>query len=81
MSIPEDLLRQLPAIWRFRPGPATDPIDMEFVLRDLDPAIRNRVVAARMDAVAKVHGNIAEIHKNIAEGALNVSKILTGKVK
>ena len=81
MSSPEDLLRQLPSIWRFRPGPATDPIDMEFVLRDLDPAVRNRVVAARLDAVAKVHANIAEIHRNIADGATNVSKILTGKAK
>ena len=78
MSIPEDLLRELPFPWRFRPGPKTDPIDMEFVLQDLDPALRNKVIAARLDAVAKVQGNIAEIHRNIAEGAQNISKILRG---
>jgi len=51
---------------------------MEFVLQDLDPALRNKVIAARLDAVAKVQGNIAEIHRNIAEGAQNISKILRG---
>ena len=79
MGSPEDFIRELPFPWRFRPGPATDYIDMEFVLRDIDPGIRNRVVAARLDAIARVHGNIADMHKNIAEGAQNISKILTGK--
>jgi len=55
---------------------------MEFVLRDQDPGIRNRVVAARLDAIAKVHGNIAEMHKNLADAANNISKILAaGKAK
>jgi hypothetical protein len=55
---------------------------MEFVLRDLDPGIRNRVVAARLDAIAKVHGNMAEMHKNLADAANNISKILAaGKAK
>jgi len=44
---------------------------MEFVLRDLDPGIRNRVVAARLDAIAKVHGNMAD-------AATNISKIIAG---
>jgi hypothetical protein len=76
MSIPENLLRELPFLWRFRPGPQTDPIDMEFVLQDLDPGLRTKVLAAQLDAVAKVQGNIADIHRNIAEGAQNISKIL-----
>jgi hypothetical protein len=79
MSSPEDRIRELPLAWRFEPHPATDYIDMEFILRDIDPGIRNRVVAARLDAIAKVHGNIAEIHRNYADAANNISKILTGK--
>ena len=79
MSSPIDRLRELPPRWRFEPGPATDYIDMEFVLRDLDPPVRSRVIAARLDAIAKVHANMAEMHRNIAEGAGNISKILSGK--
>jgi hypothetical protein len=74
MSSPEDRLRELPLQWRFEPHPAT-----EFILRDIDPGIRARVVAARLDAIAKVHGNIADIHRNYADAANNISKILTGK--
>lgn len=81
MGTPLDRI-ELPFPWRFQPGPATDFIDMEFVLRDLDPGIRNKVVAARLDAIAKVHGNMAEIHRNMADGANNISKILvSGKAK
>jgi len=82
MSSPLDRPQNLPAAWRFEQHPATDFIDMEFVLRDQDPGIRNRVVAARLDAIAKVHGNIAEIHRNMADAATNISKILAaGKAK
>lgn len=76
MSSPENFFRELPALWNFRPGTHTDPIDMEFLLRDLEPTLRNKVAAARLDAVVKVHGNIADIHRNIAEGAQNIAKIL-----
>ena len=78
MSSPLDRLQNLPLAWKFEPHPATDVIDMEFVLRDLDPGIRNRVVAARLDAIAKVHGNMAEIHRNMADAANNISKIIAG---
>ena len=81
MGNPEDRFRALQFPWRFEPHPATDYIDMEHILVDLDPGLRSRVVAARFDAIAKVHGNIAEIHRNLAEGATNISKILTGKAK
>jgi len=79
MSSPFDRLRELPPRWQFDLHPATDYIDMEFILRDLDPPVRSRVVAARLDAIAKVHANIADAHKNIAEGAGNISRILAGK--
>jgi len=76
MSSPENLFRELPFPWKWGPHPATDYIDMEHVLRDLDPPSRNKAIAARLDAVAKVQGNIADIHRNIAEGAQNIAKIL-----
>ena len=82
MSSPLDRLQNLPLAWKFEPHPATDFIDMEFVLRDLDPGIRNRVVAASLDAIAKVHCNIAEMQKTMADAANNISKILVaGKAK
>ncbi len=81
MSSPEKNVRELPRLWKFEPHPATDYIDMEFVLRDIDPGLRSRVVAARLDAIAKVHGNIADMHKNIADGASNISRLLGGKAK
>jgi hypothetical protein len=74
MGSPEEFL--LPRRWRFQYGPATDPVDMEYVIRDLDPALKTRVLAAQLDAVAKVQGNIADIHRNIAEGAQNIAKII-----
>lgn len=80
MSSPEDQLAQLPIAWRFRPIPNPgDPIDMEFIIRDLEPAVRNRLIAARLDAIAKVYVNMAEMHRNVADAAANMSKILAGK--
>lgn len=79
MSSPEEKIRELPFSWKFNPHPATDYIDMEFVLRDLEPGLRQSVVAARLDAISKVHANIADMHRNIADGTGNISRILSGK--
>lgn len=76
MGIPEDLLRRIPTAWQFRWGPATDPIDMEFVIRDLEPSFRNKILAARLETVAKVQSNMADIHRDIAEGADNIARML-----
>ena len=79
MSNPEDQFT-LPTALRFRPFPHPgDPIDMEFILRDLEPAVRNKLIATRLDAVAKVYSNMAEMHRNIADAAANMSKTLVGK--
>lgn len=78
MSNPEDRIRELPFSWKFNPHPATDYIDMEFVLRDLDPGLRKTVVAARLDAISKVHANIADMHRNIAEGTGNIARMISG---
>lgn len=74
MSNPEDRIRELPFSWKFNPHPATDYIDMEFVLRDLDPGLRKSVVSARLE-----DGNIADMHRNIAEGTGNIARMLSGK--
>lgn len=76
MGSPEDLLRRIPPNWVFRYGPATDPIDMEFVIRDLEPSFRNKILAARLDTVAKVQSNMADIHRSIADGAENIARML-----
>lgn len=80
MSSPEDLFANLPTAWRFKPIPNPgDPIDMEFIIRDLDPALRTRLIAARLDAISKVYTNMADMHRNVADAAANMSKILAGK--
>lgn len=80
MSIPEELLAKLPSEWRFKPVPNPgDPIDMEFIIRDLEPALKTRIIAARLDAISKVYTNMADMHRNVADAAANMSKILAGK--
>jgi hypothetical protein len=51
---------------------------MEFILPQVEAGLRGKLIAARLDALAKVHGNIADMHRNIADGAANMSKILAG---
>jgi hypothetical protein len=47
---------QLPLAWRWPgPGPVTDYIDMELVIRELDDPIKRQVIAARFEGVAAVH--------------------------
>lgn len=80
MSSPEELFAHLPTAWRFKPVPNPgDPIDMEFIIRDLDPALRTRLIAARLDAISKVYTNMADMHRNVADAAANMSKMLAGK--
>ena len=54
------MAEQLPPQVRFRPGPATDPIDMEFILQAVDPATRSELVRIRLETVSKVFGAISE---------------------
>jgi hypothetical protein len=62
----EDAVAALPSFWKWRPGPVTDWIDMEFILEDIDPAIRTQLVANRLETVAAVHRNIADGAKKAA---------------
>ena len=72
MPKPEHNIAELPAAFRWRPGPVTDYIDMEFVLQEIDPALRVQVIASRFDTVAAVH-------RTLADGAAKIANILHGQ--
>ena len=69
-----DLTQQLPSAYRFWPHPATDYIDMDLVIRDLEDPIRNAIFAAKFEATAAVH-------RALADGAAKVANILSRGVK
>ena len=71
MTIPNLNIGELPSAFRFRPHPATDFIDMEFVIREIDEGLRARVIAANFETVAAVH-------RALADGAAKVAGILAG---
>jgi hypothetical protein len=71
MPKPEHNIAELPSAFRWKPGPVTDWIDMEFVLQEIDPGLRTQVIAARFETVAAVH-------RNLAEGATKIAGILGG---
>ena len=54
------------------PGPVTDYIDMELVIRDLQDPLRSQIIAARFEAVAAVH-------RAQADGAAKIASILGRK--
>jgi hypothetical protein len=62
----EDTVAAFPSFWKWRPGPVTDWIDMEFILEEIDPAVRTQLVANRLETVAAVHKNIADGAKKAA---------------
>ncbi len=72
--MPQDpRLAQLPVAFRWPgPGPATDYIDMDLVIRELDDPIRKAVIAARFEAIAAVH-------RVQAEGAAKIAQIIAGR--
>ncbi|HKF00801.1 MAG TPA: hypothetical protein VKB49_00760 [Candidatus Sulfotelmatobacter sp.] len=49
--------------------PATDPIGMEFLVFEGDPAIRAQLLATRLETVANVY-------RNISDGAAKAAKIV-----
>ena len=73
---PDPNITQLPAAFRWwpGPGPATDWIDMDHLIRELDDPIRKQVIAVRFEAVAAMH-------RAVAEGAAQIAKILGGQRK
>jgi hypothetical protein len=61
------------AEFAWHPGWATDPIWMEYVLREveLESEVRRQLIATRFETVAKVHSAIAE-------GAGTMANVLRG---
>lgn len=68
---PKDQAAELPAAFRFRPHPATDFIDMEFVLQEIEENLRSQVIAATFETVAAMH-------TALAAGASKIANIVAG---
>jgi hypothetical protein len=67
---PEEKIADAPAwILRHRPGIVTDPIWMEYAIEQVDPEVRSKLSAVRLQAVANVY-------RAIAEGAENAAKVV-----
>ena len=64
----------LPTAFRFRPHPATDFIDMEFVLQEIEQNLRPQVIAATFETVAAMH-------RTMADGAAKIAGIIGGTQK
>jgi hypothetical protein len=64
-------IAQLPAAFRWfpGPGPATDWIDMDHIIRELDDPIRKQVIAIRFETIAAVH-------RAQAEGAAKIAGVI-----
>lgn len=56
-------------VLRFRPRPFTDPIWMEYILREveLEEHVRNRLLATQFETLAAVHTALANGAKQAAE--------------
>ena len=74
MGKPELPIAELPARLKWRPGPITDWIDMEFVLQEIEAGLRNQVIAAQFETLANVH-------RTLADGATKVANIIGGAAK
>jgi hypothetical protein len=64
-------LENLPSQFRFRPIPVGDWIDMEFVLQEVEQAVRGELLAVQFETMANMH-------RSFAEGALKMATILRG---
>jgi hypothetical protein len=62
-------IAELPSAFRFRPHPATDFIDMEFVIQEINENLRAQVIAANFETVAAMH-------RALAEGAAKIAGII-----
>jgi hypothetical protein len=71
MPKPEQNIGELPSAFRFRPHPATDFIDMEFVIQEIDQALRAQVIAVTFETVAAMH-------RTLADGATKIAGIIAG---
>lgn len=63
--------RELPSQFRFKPIPVGDWIDMEFVLQEVDQAVRGELLAVQFETMANMH-------RNFADGAIKMASIIRG---
>ncbi|HVT92145.1 MAG TPA: hypothetical protein VHD76_04835 [Bryobacteraceae bacterium] len=76
MPSPEERIAEFGSIWKYRrPGPITDPIWMEYALEEIDPALRTRLSAIRLETAANVYRAIAE---GVANAAKSVASTRSG---
>ena len=68
---PDQHIAELPPTFRWHPHIYTDSIDMEFVLQEIDQALRTQVIAARFETVAAVN-------RALADGAAKIAGIIGG---
>ena len=61
----------LPSQFRFKPIPVGDWIDMEFVLQEVEQAVRGELLAVQFETMANMH-------RNFADGALKMANIMRG---
>jgi hypothetical protein len=76
----DETIAAFPSFWKWRPGPITDWVDMEFILEEIDQSVRTQLVANRLETVAAVHRNIADGAKKAA-GIVAGAKSTGGKGK
>jgi hypothetical protein len=72
MANPEKFINDLPPLFKWKPIPIGDWIDMEFVLQAVEEELRSEVLAAHLETLANVH-------RNIAEGAAKIANVVRGK--
>ena len=76
MPTPEERIAEFGPNWVYRrPGPITDPIWMEYAIEQVDPALRTRFSAIRLETAANVYRAIAE---GVASAAKTVASTRSG---
>ena len=74
---------QIVAAWKWPSGggPKTDPIGMDYIIHELEPLLRTKLVAVRMETVAATFRNVAGAYQSIADGAAKAAEIVNSGVR
>ena len=68
---PEEVLAQQ---FQFRPRPITDPIGMEFLIREIEDAeLRDKITAVRLETAA-------QMLKTISEGTAKAAEVINAHI-
>jgi hypothetical protein len=64
---PEELRAELPSLLRWKPGPATDFIDMEWLISHIDnQKLRDQLMVIKLEAAAQILTTQAEAAQKAA---------------